>query len=519
MNIFENVKKTIADKEKINRDVKTIFIVVVLGFIIHGTYAFDKTIWFDDATSIGGWAPWAAIQHGRWMWGAIDYVMKFFVGTELIASWHILNALIVIGIISIILLNAFSIENKYTRGLLILYMLVNVTVLGNFGYVGSSAMNFVGILLATLAAIYVYNGVYNIKYGDVAGGIILLILSLGMYQCYLAYFITLILLLFIDSIFNHSEKKIVEYFKTGILIIIAVIISLIVYFAITSLVCSITGYSLTEYAGTSTYGVVDAKTYINRIVFAYKEFFVQPVDKLYSVFPFQWRGWWIILLIVLFIEMALVLVTTIRKKEYKKCFTGFVLFAILPLAHNLVFVMYDIYYIHSLHMYQSILIFYFMVMMFRYIEIDNSLLKVFKVSVYCMLVIFDLLLVKYDNQCYVSIKLAREQSTSFLNQLISDIHSTEGYVDGMQVFVVNLNELAQKGMDSSKFLEGITTNPYYTSTFDYTVNDFITLYTGEKIEIRELYEGDYDYVGLASMPKYPSYGSIKVMDDRVIVNL
>ena len=498
---------------------KTIFITLILGFIIHGTYAFDKTIWFDDAASFGGGQPWAFIQHGRWATAAIDVVMKKLVGTELIALWHIMNSFIVIAIIAMILLDRFKISERIATWALIIYMLSNIAVIGNFGYVGTSAMNFIGILIATHAAILTFDGITNRTIKKIFIGGALLVISLGMYQCFLAYFVTFILLLFVDYILAQEENTIFVYFKIGIEIIGVICIALIIYFVITSIVCKLTNIPLTEYAGTASYGIVGPKEYLERVKYAFCDFFIQSKGNTYSLFPFQWKGWWILLLAVLALMILTIAFIQYKQENHKKCIAFLIINAFLPFANNLIFIMYDSISAHSLHVYQSIFIFFYAVYLGRYVRKNIQLARFLYILVISLVFIFDLLLIKYDNQCYMSIKFAREQSTQFMNRLLSDVYATEGYVDGMEIFIVSMDELANKGIDQSPFSGEVSTNPYNISTFDYTRNDFIMLYNGKQVNIRDLYEGDYDYVGIWNMPKYPSYGSIKVMDDRVIVNL
>ena len=517
MSTLKELNNNIKIEEKMRWDVvKKITWIVVIGFVIHGTYAFDKTIWFDDAASLNGWYPWAAIEHGRWAWGIIDYVMKFLVGTELIASWHIMNSFIIIALIALVLLRRFDISNKAEQWILIVYMLVNVSVLGNIAYVGSSAMNFFGLLITTISAIVVFDSDNHKK---VIIGILLLVLSLGMYQCYLAYFVTLALILFIKDVLSSDEKELYSYLKTGLKIIGIIIISLGIYFVVTNIVCKVSNHPLTDYAGTASYGIVDLNTYLQRVIYAYRQFFLQSKGYYYSLFPFEWGGWWIIFLVLLITIQVLIVLTLFRKRQYKKCFTFVILNILLPLAHNLIFVMYNPINASSLHVYQSILIFFYAIILLNFMEMKKEYLYIMRASLLIIIAVIDMLLIKYDNQCYVSIKLEREQSISFMNRLLAEIHSTEGYVDGMEIFVVDLEKLAEMGEDKTAFSEGISTNPYDVTTFDYTKNDFVYIYNGEKVNIRDLYEGDYEYVGIYDMPKYPSYGSIKVIDDRVIVNL
>lgn len=144
--------------DKKRENIITILLTLVMGTIIHGAYAFDKTIWFDDAAAVGaGWTTWG-LQRGRWSYEAVNYLLIKFIGREMIASWHIINSLILIAFVAIILLKKLGINNNSFKLVLIVYMIVNTTVLGNFGY-GSCAMNFLGILITTVASVKVVDGI------------------------------------------------------------------------------------------------------------------------------------------------------------------------------------------------------------------------------------------------------------------------------------------------------------------------------------------------------------------------
>ncbi len=502
--------------ERKKEAITTVLITLVLGFIIHGSYAFDKTIWFDDAAALESTSSSWSLQRGRWAYEAVNYLVRTFMGKELVASWHIINCFVIISLIALILFYRFRIEDRITRGALLVYMIVNITVLGNFGFVGSSAINFLGILTSTISAILVFDGIKDRRINNTVVGTLLLIVSIAMYQCYLAYFVTMVLVLFIDYILGDKEKSFGAYLGLGLIIIGIIIISLVLYFVTNSLVCRVANVELTDYAGISSYGLVGFADYLERIKYAYTEFFIQHRTNSCALFPFKWN-WWYVFLVSLLVIQILSIVSLIQAKKYVKMIAFIVINALLPLAHNLVFVMYDKVSVHSLHMYQSIFIFFYAIILVKYL--DKKIAKYVSVYMLFLILMFDILLIKYDNKCYVSIKLAKEQSEMYINRLLSDVHSTEGYVDGMAIFVVNMDDLEKKGIDRTNFHNDIYTNPFATTTLGYSRTEFINIYIDENIYLREIDPADYDYLGIYDMPKYPSYGSIKVVDDRVIVNL
>ncbi|MBO6129238.1 MAG: glucosyltransferase domain-containing protein [Pseudobutyrivibrio sp.] len=500
-----------------NSKIIEILLFVIVGVIIHGAQLFDKTIWFDDSCSILGTTVEASISHGRWSWAIVDYILKKIAGTEQSIVLYSIIAFLFIALIANRIFKRFGINSAYIKAGVALYMLSNITVLGNLGYAGSIWVNFVGLYICTVATEYIFDGIVERTIKKIIIGMLLLTIAIGVYQCYFAYYITYVLVLFVEYIIKVEGKSIKRYFTQGFATIVVSIVSLILYFVVTNIICYISEVPLTDYANTSSYGIVGLIEYLQRIVFAYKDFIIQRTGKMYSIFPFVWSGWWYMLLALSVVCSICIIWQFIHSKDFSKILPLIFVMLCFPLGENLIFVMYDEISAHALHRYQSIFIFIYLIVVIKNLRFDNLFKKIARFLAIALVIIIDILLVKYDNTCYSSIKLAKEQGINYANRLITSIQMQEGYTEGMTIKGINISNMDLYSVDKSAFSSLVQTNPYNSTVFSYTVNEFIRLYVDGTFYIREMEESEYDIYQVYDMPVYPSEGAIKIVDGTVVV--
>ena len=496
---------------------KFIFVAfaVVVGFIVHGSYIFDKQIWHDDACSLMGITPVYSLGQGHWMRAIINTIVDKIIGNEQIIILHAIIVFICIGLIAVTLFQKLNIINNFSRIVIIIYMVSNIAVLSNMGYADCLAVNFITLYILTVAIILMFEGIMHINILKIMIGMLTLICSLAVYQCYFAYYISLLLVLYFDYILSNDSEQISYYWKKGILMIFISIVCLGIYIVSVELSVRLVGIKLSSYAATDTYGVVSFFEYVTRVKYAYYQFFIQEANHPYSFFPIKWIGWWKMLLIIFVVSFVIIGRRFFIKKEYSKIITMVFLLVCFPLAQNLIFVMYGQEVSHGLHTFHSIYTIVLLVIISEYASKICS--KYLTYSVLCLILVLNGLLIKYDNICYTSIKAANEKSINYVTVLISDIHNVEGYEEGMHIYMVNTSKFIEKGLDNSVFSNEIVTDPYNASTLYYTANEFIKYHIYDNFFVRDLEISEYEKYDIENMPIYPSANSIKVVDNKVIV--
>ena len=117
-------------------------------------------------------------------------------------------------------------------------------------------------------------------------GTLLITFSISIYQAFLPFTLSLFVLYLINSITNEniSNKCI---FKKMLLIFISVVSSVILYLAVTKLYLIYYNAELSTYREINTLGITSFSGYLNRIIFAYKEFFLPTSSAQYYMYPLK----------------------------------------------------------------------------------------------------------------------------------------------------------------------------------------------------------------------------------------
>ena len=127
---------------------------------------------------------------------------------------------------------------------------------------------------------------------------------------------------------------------------------------------------------------------------------------------------------------------------------------------------------------------------------------------------------RFDNQCYLKDTLHQQEAISYYTTLVTRIKSQPGYRPEMTVYFANTagaNDPTAYNIDELDF---IRLNPYWYNSMEYlhemTRNDFIRVWCGTdfpwnwNLELETLPE-------VQAMPSYPADGSIRIINDVVVV--
>lgn len=507
---------------------KKVFLTTFLAmYIIHGARLFNVLCWHDDAQfAFRGWN--GSLRHGRWLHHMMASIVESVSGHEILPAFSGIISALCIAFIACLLLKLFEIENYWIQLPLILIFCALPSVTGNFGYIGGAGYDFIGRLLCVVGAYILCKGVAGKK--DIMTFMIASLIfacSLGEYQCYVAFYLTIILIYFTMEMLNGQNTWKVFWGK-AIYYVGSAVVGLIFYLLILKIFLYITGKELTSYAGTDTFGVVNIGEYIERIAFAYKDFIFPQMDVSYNMFPFHWAGWHAGLLFGMFGLMAIVVLGKIVNKEYKGVIQSIITFCLIPLALNFNFIIYGADAMHSLHMYHYVLLFVYLFVLVKEavnqiskaiqnVNIKNGLVKGVYGLTISVVFLFGLLYVRYDNYCYMSAEVRQEKAISYFTTLITRIQSVEGYDGEYSIAFINADYKKNSVDDINSRFDPIVTNPYnYAIINSYVWEDYMKLWCGFNPETvdEELYKENQMVI---DMPSYPNDGAIQIIDEVIIV--
>ena len=507
---------------------KKVFLTAFLAtFIIHGARIFNVLCWHDDVKYIfRGWNT--GLRHGRWLHHIMATIIEYTSGHEILPVFSGIVSALCIGLIACLLLDLFEIKEYWLQFPLILIFCAIPSVTGHFGYIGSAGYDFVGKLLCAAGAYILCKGIEG-KKGVLSFelGALLFACSLGEYQCYVPFYLTILLIYFTKEILKaHNTWK--EFFVKAIYYVGSSVVGLVLYLVILKLFLYAAGTELTSYAGTDTFGVVNISTYIERVIFAYQDFFVPHMNEPYNMFPFHWDGWHAGLLFGLFGLMLLNLVLKVIKKEYNGAVQSIIAFILLPLGLNFNFIVYGAEATHSLHMYHYILLFLYLFVLAEVISeqiffvsskdtVKQALIKGICGITAVVVLIFGVLYIRYDNYCYMQAEVRQEKAISYFTTLITRIQSVDGYDDDYPIAFMNADQKKNSIDEITDRFDPIVTNPYsYPIVNSYDWEDYIRLWCGFEPSYADPSEY-FDNEIVQEMPSYPDDGSIQVMDGVVVV--
>ena len=114
---------------------------------------------------------------------------------------------------------------------------------------------------------------------------------------------------------------------------------------------------------------------------------------------------------------------------------------------------------------------------------------------------------------------AQQESISYFTTLVTQIKSTDGYTDELPVAFINARKIKDKSLHELNALADIRIAPY--SGVNAYVNDYLWIdYMGIWCGYYPSIIGEDQFKELPEvieMPSYPDQGSIRVINDTVIV--
>ena len=374
-----------------------------------------------------------------------------------------------------------------------------------FCYMFTSAAYMFGFLLSVF-------GVYlicNYKTRKIFWcGIVSMIFSLSIYQAFFAVSLSLIIMFFIKETINKKNITFKDFIKDSLYYIGFCVIVVVLYFVLVKLFLSFRHSQLSSYQNVNNMGKLGIVTYLKSI-FATYFYFWNPIEffRFYTIYVYR------IIVTVLF-----VLIFYKSKELYKIDRNKFYLFVFLnvifPLSSNIVYVMVgNSGFIHILMLVGQLMLFPYLLFLFENVTEKNTekAKNIGYISLFLMIFMF----IRWDNVFYLKLQFVETRTKSYFTSLIAQIKNTSGYADEYPVVFIN---------ETNKKDENIRNLPFPEFSLDFLVN-LINDYSWRSFMYNWLaYEPKYEHPEkfenlpeVKSMPHYPDYGSIKIINKTVVV--
>lgn len=511
---------------------KTIFTATMLiGILAHGYMFFNKISFHDDVASLFGVG--ATINSGRWgLEGAFLFNCIFL---NMNFSMPVINGLISLLFIAFsacIVVRMFGIKSRFYGCMIAGIMTVFPVVASTFMFMFTAPYYFCALFFAVLATYL------TLERSHYLWGTFLICFSLSLYQPYITVSFSIFVLYFIfarleDVPMKENIKGIAGYF-------LSVIAGALLWGGINTVWKICYHIPLAQEGRMSTVTHITVKEMLAGIAMVYYNFF--------SLFYKDYRGLsnghgiHIIYAAVFLLAITKVILTLCCFEMGKRNkLLYFIAVLLLPLAIGFMGILSVLNGIdvHTLTLYSYVFIPVGIIISVDKFEkyykgkrqesdkfLSGKVSVIYEWTAFLVIMWCIVYYIRLDNMAYLKVDLTQRQADSYFTTLVTQIKSAEGYRDDMQVAVIRPESDSYDLKDASMYSE----NWYGKVTIygaDWDLNKWLTdahwkfylmhhcgflpEFIDDTAAIEEMEE-------VKDMPCYPDEGSVKVVDDIVVVN-
>ena len=506
-------RKTVRWNLQISSQSRIAFLSALLfGLFAHGMGLFNKLSHQDDIANLFGFG--ATITSGRWMLHLLSWLegLLFGTGNTSLPLYNGLVSILCVGAVSALLVDLLKIRNRVYCALLGCLMISFPVITALFSYMFTSHPYMIGLLMAVFCAYLIcLESPWWLKaFAILLGGA-----SIGVYQAFLPVILSVLL---IDDIMRLSEEGLVSAFLRHIGVqVLCVVGVLLVYFAANRFFLYRFDLELTSYQGIDKMGVMSVSAFLERAGNAYRLFFFPVRNVAEDMYPGTLHIIYSLMLTANGL-LAFRSVYKIAKKNRIKAVFLIILFSLVPLGCNFIFVMSED--IHGLMVYGQVMQF---VLLIAQLDDLESLAfrgrQVISLAASAVLAMTCVMYARFDNQCYLKDTLQQQEAMSYYTTLITQIKSQQGYRPDVEIcFVNDWSELDPTiyNLDEMNFIH---LNLYSHNTAEYihiAKEFFMRKWCGFEAN---WYWGEdpASWPEVQTMPAYPADGSVQMVRDILIV--
>lgn len=494
----------------------------VFGILTHAYMFANKLPNWDDINNIGGFG--VGSEFGRWF-------LKYVNPADGIWSVPWLGGIFAVTFLALsacMVLLALDIRSLTGAVIVPLMMLTFPSVCSMFTFMFTADCYAVGIFFACTAAWLIR----RYRFGFLPG-IVLLVLSLGLYQAYLCLALgVLVCGLFLDMLREEKPEK--KVFADGVKTFLVLVLAVALY----SLTARLIFPELDSYNGLNQMGRIDPARLPRLILRAYRwvaEYFILKPYSFINGFA------WALNVISCLLAAAFVIAWFVKRKLWKRPAAAVLylfLAAAIPLAMGSIIIMAPDASVSMLMLYQYVILYIFVfAILERSLQKEDGLFPERQrrgaglPGIVSLFVTAVLLLVGYENfvvtnEAYFRMDIAYERAYAYYNRIMERIESTEGYQTGDAFALVGeygLSEtpdlLGSYAMDGGRFddLSGVARETGLLTSG--VRHNFMKTYIG--VEMPDVSEETIAAIReteeYQNMPAYPAEGCVqKILDVWVV---
>ena len=506
--VINKVKKFIGKNGTI-----AIITVMIVGLIVHA-YLYTHNVMSSDGLAIGSYHlsdPWEK-SLGRWGIQFFDFARGGIVNEVLIVA----VSLVILSMATVFLLKLFDIKSTAVTIGISLLMATAPQFASTFLYI-FCADAYCFAMLSSVLAVYFMRRKKGKRILNYIISIALIIFTLSIYQAYIGVVVGLSMLTLLMDLLQNKDSK--EVLKEGIKQIVVMIISLILYFIATKLILKLIGLEIASYSGANNVSITNFK--ISSIFQTYKSFY-----NYYFTDSILHNIYWkrsLINLCILAISVGNLIMIIANNKVYKNKLSiiGIILIIILlPLGLNVIEIIANEKQINLLMAASLILVYIAFLKQYELLKQTN--LEI--ISKYIILGLVCILTTTYawsNNATYMVREYIYNNYYSTSVSIVTKVESLEGYNKDMYWMFNDLIRYTPSLVTKSNGFGGYDYETWNEIRGIYMTNNFYFRYLGKTIKMCPKYK--YDEIvkteEYKNMPLYPNDGSIRIIDNVVVIKL
>ena len=506
--------------KKISPQVRCLLMGVLLfGLFSHGMGLFNKFSHHDDVAILFDMGT--TVSSGRWTLQVLTWLETKIYGTPN-TSLPLFNGMIsmlCIGTVGGLLVRLLKIRSKAYCALLGCLMVAFPVITALFAYMFTSHPYLIGLLMMTASAFLIcektpwWAKVFAVCLGGAGTGI---------YQAFLPVFVTIILFYDIMELAEGDSAEFPgPFLKRAGMQLLCILGVMLVYSAGNRFFLYKYQVELSAYQGISQMGQMSFSTLLHRLSRTYREF-LNPTQQVFGdMYPGTLHMLYYLMLAAEGL-LAIRLVILTGRKSRGRAALLILLFALVPLGSNLIYMMVE-EEVHALMTYGQVMQFVLLIWLFDRLEFSTrKLCRAASLGASLLLAVTAVMYARYDNQCYLKDTLHQQEAISYYTTLITRIKSLPGYRPDMKVLYANAEvpDPEDPTVYNIDELDFIRINPYWHNSVEYlhcpTWRTFMRVWCGADFP----WEWD-PYLDsrpeVQAMPSYPADGSVQIIDDTVIV--
>ena len=446
----------------------------------------------------------STISSGRWaLW------LSSFLFPDASMPWiNGILSLLMLSLAACLIVSLFEIRSLPLQMLLSALFVVFPSQIVTFSYMFTAPSYALALLMAVASVYLSHRGGMREK----VAGCVLLALSLGIYQAYLAMAAALYVVYLIKLLMEDTDCA--EVIKKGFISVAAMISGLVLYAVVNKLVMSLSGTAYNDYAGASFQ--TDIHSVLSGLRVAYTAFLGYFIRGYYYLVPTDFSKLLHILCIVIIgSAMAVYLLNLFRAGQKGRAGLILAMLVLLPLSVNCLYVVSSQRHTLMLHSFTAVYVLAALALekLFAKKRIKSgSIVSLAMVLILCCNILF-------ANKLYLKMKLDYENAYSFYTGLVTRIKACPGFDSDSMVVISGDAEnqrFSNEEIDTSDIvglMEGLINI--------YSRSDFLTYYTGFCPPPTNWAEWEESGAAelLESMPEYPYDGSVQKAGDYILVKL